>query len=286
MQLSRSKRFALYGTFFGLVIISGAALFVYFGVYNVSALQQHTTPVYRLLQFAMVRSVAVRADAEPPDLMEYDWEGRGLVRYEQHCQQCHGAPGVAPAEFSLGMVPAPTAIAEIATKRDAAEIFWVIKHGIKMSGMPAWQYRMTNKEIWEVVAFIQKIPNLTVAQYRQHRNAANETKIQPDLDSHDFRLPEDRKELVRRGRIAMQQYNCTSCHSIPGVTAGRNHVGPPLGGITQRAFIAGLLPTTKENLVRWIRFPQQVDPNTTMPNLGVSAAHAEEMVAYLMSTEE
>src|SRR5690606_18814216 len=83
--------------------------------------------------------------------------------------------------------------------------------------------------------------------------------------------PRSDREWIRRGRMALQQYNCSSCHDIAGVTAATNHVGPPITHITRRSFIAGLLPMTDENLAYWIRFPDKVDPKTTMPDLGVTA---------------
>jgi mono/diheme cytochrome c family protein len=289
------RRLLIIGGMIGGLSALAATLFVYFGVYNVSALAQHTPPVYRFLQFAMVRSVAVRGGAaEVPELRQLNWKRAGLGAYDEHCLRCHGGPGVAPENFSLGMVPAPTAIVSIARKRDPAEIFWVIKHGIKMTGMPAWQYRMSEREMWEIVAFIKEIPELRVAEYLLLRNQLDRNititeSVEPlheETAVLDTPASEDKASFVEQGHIALQQYNCSSCHSIPGVTAAGNHVGPPLGGITERAFIAGLLKNTDENLVRWIRFPRKVDPDSAMPNLGVTEVHARQMVAYFRSWEE
>lgn len=90
---------------------------------------------------------------------------------------------------------------------------------------------------------------------------------------------------MQRGLNALRQYNRSSCHIIPGISAARSHVGPPLGGITRRAYIAGLLKDTDENLIQRIRFPQQVDTDSAMPDLGVSEKHAREMVAYFYSVD-
>lgn len=272
------------------LILAGGSAFVYLGVYNVSALKQHTPPVFRLLQFSMERSVAMRSDAEMPQIPEEEWRNSGLLLYEEHCQQCHGAPGVAPDSFSLGMVPAPTAIVQVARRRSPQDIFWVIKHGIKMSGMPAWKYRMTDREIWKVVALVDQLPKMTVSEYGSLRSRARPATVQEEqargvLDDEES-VPDDAESLAKRGQVALQQYNCVSCHDIPGVTAGRNHVGPPLGGLTERAFIAGVLEFNEENFIRWVRFPQRVDPDTAMPNLGVTEAHAREMLAYLKSVAE
>ncbi len=85
-----------------------------------------------------------------------------------------------------------------------------------------------------------------------------------------------------RGRLALTQYACQSCHKIPGVTGSDVHVGPPLAGLSGRTHIARSLPNTPENLVRWIRDPRQVDPATAMPMMGVSQADAVDMGAYLL----
>lgn len=295
--MKRRKKLMLTGLISGSIAVAGF-FFVYLGLYNVSALAQHTRPVFYLLQYAMVRAAETRSESvEVPDLRQLDWRQSGLALYTQHCQQCHGAPGVAPESFSLGMTPSPTAIAAIARHREAGHIFWVTKHGIKMTGMPAWQFRLNERQLWEVVAFVKQIPYLTVAEYLELRNRLQETQrpqVQvtgparrgPDAEKQAGPVLSEPFDPVERGRIALQQYNCSSCHEIPGITAANNHVGPPLGGITGRSFIAGLLENTDENLIRWIRFPHEIDPKSAMPDLGVTEEHARYMIAYFQSLED
>jgi cytochrome c1 len=86
-----------------------------------------------------------------------------------------------------------------------------------------------------------------------------------------------------RGKLALAQYACRACHVIPGVTGSDVYVGRPLEGLARRSFIAGNLPTSQANLVRWIRDPQAIDPRTAMPNLGVSERDARDISAYLLS---
>ena len=86
---------------------------------------------------------------------------------------------------------------------------------------------------------------------------------------------------ARQGRILMANYGCGACHNIPGVHGARGRVGPPLDDFSQRTYIAGELPNSAENLVRWIRSPQSVEPGTAMPALGVSEDDARSMAAYL-----
>lgn len=87
------------------------------------------------------------------------------------------------------------------------------------------------------------------------------------------------------GKQAITQYACHTCHTIPGVTGANRMVGPPLGGVAKRTYIAGVLPNTPENMLRWIRTPLAVDPLTAMPDMGVTEAHGRDIVAYLYTLE-
>ena len=84
-----------------------------------------------------------------------------------------------------------------------------------------------------------------------------------------------------RGRAVIAQFDCGSCHTIPGVSGARGLVGPPLLWFSRRTFIAGELPNTPENLVRWVRAPEAVEPATAMPTVGLSEQQARDVAAYL-----
>jgi cytochrome c2 len=84
----------------------------------------------------------------------------------------------------------------------------------------------------------------------------------------------------RRGRELMTRYGCGACHVIPGVGI-QGQVGPPLNRMAARAYIAGRLPNTPQDMIQWIRFPRSVDPGTAMPDLGVNDRDARDMAAYL-----
>lgn len=86
---------------------------------------------------------------------------------------------------------------------------------------------------------------------------------------------------AQQGKQIIQGYGCGACHIIPGVENARGLVGPPLNFFAERTMIAGELPNTPENLVRWLRNPQAVEPNTAMPNLGLSDTQAWDVTAYL-----
>ena len=252
--------------------LAAAALVVYSGLYDVSATDEHLAPTYWLLDTAMRRSLRLRAARiEVPDLEQAGQAQRGLALYRRHCVQCHGAPGVAPEPFALGMTPAPANLVFTAREWPPAEIFWVVKEGLKMTGMPAWKQRMPDEDIWAIVSFMGELPRLSPEQYRA-RSSGSAAAAEPPIVS-----PPD----PRRGKQAIRQYACVTCHAIPGIVGANAPVGPPLKEIGTRGFIAGVLPNTPENMVRWIRHPQAVNPKSAMPDLGVTERDARDIAAYL-----
>ena len=112
--------------------------------------------------------------------------------------------------------------------------------------------------------------------------AAGCTPDYGELDAREAALLTDGGS-PERGRAAIRRYGCGSCHSIPGVRGARSLVGPPLVGMAERAYVAGVVENTPLNLQRWIRDPQGVDPRTAMPNLGVTETEARDIAAYLYS---
>jgi cytochrome c len=86
---------------------------------------------------------------------------------------------------------------------------------------------------------------------------------------------------AQRGANLIENYRCGACHMIPGIHNADGLVGPPLMLFSRRTFIAGELPNTPENLVRWIRSPKSVEPGTAMPALGLSDQEARDVAAYL-----
>lgn len=91
--------------------------------------------------------------------------------------------------------------------------------------------------------------------------------------------PEHGPDLIR-------QYGCGACHAIPGVRGATGKVGPPLAGLASRVYIAGALPNTPEHLIAWIQAPQEIDPRTAMPDVGVTEPHARHIAAYLYTLQD
>ena len=86
---------------------------------------------------------------------------------------------------------------------------------------------------------------------------------------------------ARLGRLELRKYGCNTCHQISGISGARGLIGPPLDGIAQRYYIAGELPNTPDNLMRWIQHPRQVESHTVMPEMGVTEQDSRDIAAYL-----
>lgn len=146
-----------------MLLAMGFAL-VWFGFYNVAADDPHIRPMYAFLETVRDRSIARRAGAiEVPTLTDEAAIVQGAGNYDAMCTGCHLKPGAAPTELSRGLYPAPPNLTLAAP--DPARAFWVVKHGVKASGMPAWGASMDDAYIWNMVAFLQVLPSLDAAGY-------------------------------------------------------------------------------------------------------------------------
>ncbi|MBT2325676.1 c-type cytochrome [Variovorax paradoxus] len=288
--MSTPKAILLTLVLLGVGAAAGAALVVWGGLYNVSATEQHFQPVYSMLETAMRQSVRLRArGVVPPKLDDERLVLRGAACFRDKCLQCHGAPGVAQGDIGKSMQPLPGPLVDARQHWKPRELYWVTKHGIRMSGMPAWEFRLAEEDLWAVVAFMERLPDLTPQQYAEVTQAkpvvANSPAAQaacgPPRDTANAGVPGD----VRRGEKALHQYACNACHTIPGITGSSPNVGPPLAGVARRAMIGGKLPNTPDNMVRWLRRTHEVDPQTAMPELGVTERDARDIAAYLSTLD-
>ena len=159
-----------------LVIVAGVALAIYAGLYNVAADIPHTGPVFWLLETVRERSIAVRAAdvVVPGDLADAKRIASGAGQYAEMCSFCHLAPGMKRTEISRGLYPRAPELRR-GTDLTPAEEFWVVKHGIKMTGMPAWGVTHNDEVLWDVVAFLRKLPELTADQYQALVKSAPKT---------------------------------------------------------------------------------------------------------------
>jgi mono/diheme cytochrome c family protein len=170
--------------------LAGAALtasgvFLWSGVYDIGADDPHWRPTYALLELVRDRSIDARTQhlVVPTDLSSPARISRGAGNYAAMCAVCHLAPGVESSELSLGLYPAPPNLSR--TSVAPARAFWVIKHGIKASGMAAWGRHMGDDDIWSVVALLQQLPRLDDPAYDALVGASGGHVHEPGSHRHE-----------------------------------------------------------------------------------------------------
>jgi mono/diheme cytochrome c family protein len=144
-----------------------AAALVLMGSFDVAADKPHSQPVFWLMNTVRERSVVVRAAGMtvPSDLTDAKRIASGAAQYDEMCSLCHLAPGMTRTEISRGLYPRAPELRR-GSGLSPAEEFWVVKHGLKMTGMPAWGVTHDDELLWDVVAFLRKLPELTADQYQ------------------------------------------------------------------------------------------------------------------------
>jgi mono/diheme cytochrome c family protein len=167
-------------------LVASASAFIYAGIFNVAADAPHSALTYTIMEAVRSRSIATRAkDVQPPPLEDPALIATGAEHYAAMCSDCHLAPDKTnDSEIRAGLYPKPP---DLTKHRHAspAEAFWVIKHGIKMSGMPAWGMTHDDSSIWGLVAFLQKLPELTPAQYQALAQTQGKPHHQHSHAQHD-----------------------------------------------------------------------------------------------------
>lgn len=265
----------------GMVILGMLVGFVVLlsGTYSTAATTQHFRITHRLMDGGLKYSVAnASRDIVAPPLDDLSMISRGAACYSKHCVQCHGAPGISSSDEGKGLLPVPGNLAQSAREWPAQWLYHVTSRGVRMTGMPAWRYRMSEDSLWATVAFLKRLPFMTVSQYQALTSDVPAEACAPATAPLGPYSQE-------RAKVMLRQYACHSCHRIQGVVGPESYAGPALIEWSQRKYIAGVLPNTYENLVRWIRDPRSVSSETMMPDLGVPDAHARVMATYLMEME-
>jgi mono/diheme cytochrome c family protein len=149
----------------------GAFAFIKSGIYNVAASKPHTKFTFYVTNETMIHSVrrhasgiVAPADASAAQVI------RGFCVYETHCVACHGAAGVARQPWAGGMEPQPPYLLDATHKFTPAELFWIVRNGIKMTGMPSWRDSLSEEQTWEVVAWLEasrRLPPQTYVRWRK-----------------------------------------------------------------------------------------------------------------------
>jgi mono/diheme cytochrome c family protein len=138
------------------------------GWYDIGATGQHRQIVHTVLEKGMHNSVRHHArDIVVPPLDAPALLRRGAVVYRDKCAQCHGGPGFAQSDYGQSMQPVPGPLMDASKRWQTRELYWITRHGVKMSGMPAWEYHLSDNDLWAVVAFVKTLPVLTPRAYDQ-----------------------------------------------------------------------------------------------------------------------
>jgi cytochrome c553 len=151
-----------------VALLAAALLLAWSGVYNVAASRGHWPPVKWFLEFSMHSSVRTQALLiEAPDAYSDDQAMLGAAHFHAGCASCHGAPGLPIAEAARRMLPPPPDLAANIPHWRDRELFWIVKNGIKYTGMPAWVAQDRDDEVWAIVAFLKRYPSLDAQGYRR-----------------------------------------------------------------------------------------------------------------------
>lgn len=150
-----------------LLGLAGALGAAWLGLPDVAATTPHWSATEWLLATTMEHSVRRRARgiAAPDDLDAPVRIWSGAAAYADMCSGCHGAPGVEVGVIGQGLTPEPPELSEEVAEWSAAELFWITKHGVRMTGMPAFGPSHSDREIWDIVAFIRQLPEMSAAEY-------------------------------------------------------------------------------------------------------------------------
>lgn len=155
------------------VLAGAAALYVIFsGAFDASASTPHRAIVAWATHTTMIHSVRARAaDITAPRAFSAAEVQAGLASYDQHCVACHGGPGIPRAPFVSAMTPTAPYLLDAARRWSPAELYYIVHRGVKMTAMPAWGEVLSDKETWNLVAFLEALPKMSAADYARLRQA-------------------------------------------------------------------------------------------------------------------
>jgi len=193
------------------------------GLVPIAASSGHWAITDWFLHYVMQRSVATQSlGIEVPNLVDPAMVRRGAGHYAAGCANCHGAPGFAQSIVVRHQTPATPELAETLHEWQPRELFWIVKHGVKYTAMPAWPAQERDDEVWAVVAFLLQMPDMDPGAYREAAFGSS-----ADRAGHAALVPDPRPEA-----------NCEACHGADG--GGRQGTAPVLAGQSLDYLVAKL----------------------------------------------
>jgi hypothetical protein len=164
------------------LVIAGilSLLYIYSGAYNIAASVPHAPATEKLLNLIVDSSIENHAKSVsiPNNFKSIDFK-EGFPSYDAMCVGCHGAPGIGRSEIGQGLYPmGPSLFKRASGDEDEdvlspSELFWIVKNGIKMTGMPAFGKTHSDEKIWQIVPFLEALPNLSYYDYVKLRDSAS-----------------------------------------------------------------------------------------------------------------
>lgn len=157
----------------GLASVAIAALlYMQSGLFDATAFQPHFPPIAWATHYTMIQSMRLRAHMiTAPAAFTPAQVQAGFHAYDTECVMCHGGPGVAREAWVSGLNPTPPFLMDVSHRWNAAQLYWVVGEGVKMTAMPAWRTTQTSDDIWNLVAFLKALPDLSAADYARMRAA-------------------------------------------------------------------------------------------------------------------
>lgn len=202
-----AKYFALFVT----LMTIGGFLVAASGVIPIRASSGHWAITRWLLQFSKQRSVATYTlGMEVPSLDEPSLVLKGAGAYESNCRACHGSPSLRNPRVAQAMTPRPPYLPHTVPQWDADELFYIVKHGIKFTGMPAWPAQQRDDEVWAMVAFLLKFPALNPEEYTRLISAETTLRNESATENLSLGKPTPRAVIL----------NCARCHGADGLGRG------------------------------------------------------------------
>ncbi len=198
----------------GVVLAIAGFAFAWSGLFNIAASSGHWAITEWFLHFTMRQSVETHAmGIETPPLDDPALVAKGAGHFEAGCAPCHGTPGHRPNPVAKGMTPTPPHLVERVASWEPSELFWIVKNGVKYTGMPAWPALHRDDEAWAMTAFLLRLPDLDPQAYQ--RLAFGDAGDLGDLgdpgDGGDAGRPND--------TFADTVAYCARCHGEPARVA-------------------------------------------------------------------
>ena len=162
-----------------VLLVAGVLFYAWTGSYNIAATDRHRAVTSSFIEMLRDRSIDAHSDGvQAPDLSDPKLKELAFPHYHEMCRLCHGAPQYPPEEFAKGLYPAPPSMTAglIQEERSQNQFYWIVKHGLKMTGMPAFGPTHDEEELWGLVALAREMPRMPPERYGQAIDAMDARK--------------------------------------------------------------------------------------------------------------